>query len=454
MMKRLLFMPTIVSLLLALAPLTFAAGVADTYGLSPKAIGMGNAMTAHVNDWSSVYYNMAGLGRTLNLKKDASKNEIFFGYLYTSPQTELDIPQRYEEDDDGQQTPYETNADENLDFGSLAIGATVDLNMLYKMPAPISSARFGIALTVGDDLAVAKINDIEPQTHNYLRYGRETQKMDIINGVGLGFLDDTFGLGFGIRTSFGGEGKILLEDVQVSTDPQSPKGQTLMDMELDLSAWTAGFYLDFGKIVAQLKGFDIGVSYRAATKFEIDPFDTATIVQTGGIPLNLKLALFDYYYPDVYTIGLAYRLPYRILLALDLEHQGWSDYEVSSVSAANNADILPELDDIWVIRFGLQYDANPRTSIFGGYCYQPSFVPDEALKASINMLDNDKHVASVGVRYDVGKFAGLQKPMILSAAYQYQHLVERDVAKSEPTSLNPDYSYGGSVHTLMVGIGF
>ncbi len=40
------------------------ANFADTYGFSAIGISRGNAMTAVVNDWSSVYYNIAGLGRT------------------------------------------------------------------------------------------------------------------------------------------------------------------------------------------------------------------------------------------------------------------------------------------------------------------------------------------------------------------------------------------------------
>lgn len=453
MLKRIFLIVTMGFLSSILASFALAANVADTFGLSPKALGMGNAVTAHVNDWSSVYYNMAGLGRTAHLKEGASRNEIFLGYLYNSPQTKLDIPQRYEEED-GERTTYATNADNDLGFGSFIIGTAVDLNMLYKMPEVISSSRFGLSITVGDDMTVAKLNDIEPQTHNYLRLGREIQKMDIITGLGFGFLEDTFGVGFGIRTSFGGEGKVLLEDIQVSTDAQSPKGQTLMDLELDMSCWLAGIYVDLGKLAAPLKGIDLGISYRSESRFEIDPFNTVGIVQTGGIPLNLQLALFDYYYPATFTLGISYQLLQNLRLALDLEYQGWSDYEVDSVMAENYADILPDLDNIWVPKLGIQYDHNPRMSIFGGYYFLPSFVPDEAVKGVVNWLDNDKHVASIGVSYDAGKFAGFQKSMILSAAYQFQYLVERDVAKTDPTTLNPNYSFGGSVHTIMFGVGF
>ncbi len=453
MKTRSLYLLMVLSLFVFINTQAWAASIADTYGLSPKSVGMGNAMAAHVDDWTSVYYNMSGLGKTGSLKENGSNNQLFFGYLYTAPQTKLDIPQRYYEED-GERTLYSTNADEDLDFGSLIIGTAVDLNLLYKMPQAISSARFGLALTVGDDLSVAKVNDIEPQTHNYLRLGRETQKMDIISGIGLGFLDDTFGVGFGVRTSFGGEGKVLLEDVQVSTDPQSPKGQTLMDLELDVSSWVAGAYLDLGKIAPPLKGADIGFCYRSPSKFEIDPFETAAVVQTGGIPLNLQLALFDYYYPATFTLGLAYRPIDKLTVALDIEYQKWSDYDVSSVASENYAEILPDLDDIFVFRVGGEFALKPHMAIFGGYGFQPSFVPDKATKGVVNWLDNDKHIASVGTLYNLGKLAGFQKDMVLSAAYQYQYLVERSVTKDEPTSLNPNYDYGGSIHTLILGLQF
>jgi hypothetical protein len=48
---------------------------------------------------------------------------------------------------------------------------------------------------VGDDLSVTKVSDVEPQTHNYLRFGREAQQTMIMTGLGLGFMDDAFGLG-------------------------------------------------------------------------------------------------------------------------------------------------------------------------------------------------------------------------------------------------------------------
>ncbi|MGD9006263.1 MAG: outer membrane protein transport protein [Desulfobacteraceae bacterium] len=447
-MRRLFHFLTAIISSLILSHSVFAATIADTYGLSPKGMGMGNAMTAHVNDWSSVYYNISGLGRTSHLPKDASRGEFFAGYLYTKPSTELDIPKRY-----SGTTYYDTNADEDLDFGSFVIGAALDLNSIYKMPKVISSSRFGLALSVGDDLTVARANDVEPQTHNYLRFGKEAQQMMFISGVGLGFLDDSFGIGIGIKSSFGGKTVILLEDVQVGTDPQTPRQQTSMDLELDTSSWVAGLYIDFGKMVESLNGLSFGFAYREESKFELD-LKTISVVEVGGIPLDLNLSMLDYYQPASFNAGLSYRITDRWLVAVDVEHQTWSDYDVSSNQSYHNNSILPELDDICIPKIGLQYRANPKAAFYLGYYYQPSFVPDDAVKGDVNWLDNDKHVASIGLSYDTGKWAGLQKPMVLHAGYQFQYLVDRTVEKDTPTTLNPSYSYGGTVHTVTLGFSF
>lgn len=452
-MKRLTLFLLTIAIIALFGSNAYAATIAETYGISPKGMAMGNAMASHVNDWSSVYYNVAGLGRTAHIPDGGSPNELFIGYLRTAPQTDLDIPRRYEETG-GVRTYYDTNADEDLDFGSFVIGAALDLNQLYQLPKAISSGRFGITVAIGDDLTVAKANDVEPQTHNYMRFGREAQQMMLMTGFGFGFLDDAFGLGFGIKSSFGGEGRILLEDVQVGTEEQTPRQQTTMDLELDISAWVAGGYIDFGRISDALTGLNLGIAYRQESKFEIDPFNTAAVVEVGGIPLNLALSIFDYYHPASYTAGISYRFSNRFLISIDVEYQTWSEYDVSSNQAYNDTAILPDLDDIWIPKVGLQYNATTRTSLYLGYYFQPSFFPDEAVTAEVNWLDNDKHVASIGMSYDAGRWAGFKKPMVFHLGYQLQYLVERDVTKTTPTTLNPNYSYGGMVHTVIVGTSF
>ncbi len=55
---------TVFAALLLALPL-FASNSAETFGFGTRGISMGNAMTATVDDWSSVWYNPAGLGKTV-----------------------------------------------------------------------------------------------------------------------------------------------------------------------------------------------------------------------------------------------------------------------------------------------------------------------------------------------------------------------------------------------------
>ena len=101
MNKVLIVLKMSVFLMVINATSVLANSSVDTYGLSPKGMSLGNAMTAHVNDWSSVYYNIAGLGRTSQYNEGESVSELFFGYMATLPQMDIDIPARWDIDKDG-----------------------------------------------------------------------------------------------------------------------------------------------------------------------------------------------------------------------------------------------------------------------------------------------------------------------------------------------------------------
>ena len=121
---------------------------------------------------------------------------------------------------------------------------------------------------------------------------------------------------------------------------------------------------------------------------------------------------------------------------------------------------IPEMDDIITFRLGLAYDMKrwvEGLTVFTGYYYQPSFVPDSAVKGDLNFLDNDKHVASIGAEYLIPNFWRFAGPVEINFAYQFQYLVPRDVKKTEleitEPDDNPDYTYGGMCHTVTAGVG-
>lgn len=459
---KVIFVGTCIAVL-SLGGNAFASSFADVHGFSARGIAMGNAMTAIVNDWSSVYYNMAGLGKTVHNKSAGSGqdldmglkrkkkgavaagntksyiNELYLGMMYVAPMLTLDHAP----------ASYEIKATDGLNYGILNIGLAVDLNIIYKMPKFISSARLGVGMGTPADGSVAKVNDIDPDSHNFMRYGREAQMAKIMVGFGFGFLDDMFGVGLGVNASFSGEGSVVMNGVDISATPQAPESDSRMDLALSPSI-VAGLYFDFSKVVPILNGLQVGASYRQETAMQIDPFDAAAIVP-DTMQMQMALAIFDYYAPHTVTAGVAYTR-WGLTVSADVEIAFWKYYQVSSSVEVNNPD-LPNLQNIIIPKIGFSYEALDWLTLMTGYTYQPSFIPDGEMSGDADFLDNDKHIFSLGSTFKLGKLFGFGGPIEITVAYQFQLLPEREVIKADSTSENeePDYAYGGTCHAVSIG---
>ncbi len=443
MKKILLFITTILMLPLMTSSL-YAVDFASSYGVSPKGISLGNAMCARVNDWSSAYYNMAGLGKSYG---DADHHsQIGFAYLKNSPDFNIDINRTKSSDG----TALSTNGDQDLETGTFVVGLAVDIQKIIIDLPFVSTLRFGVVAGVNDDMTAVKINDLDPRTHNYMKYGRESQKLTIMNGFGAGFMDDSFGIGIGLNSTFGGDGVVLLENVQLLDGPQSPVANSKMDMKIEQTL-IAGLYYSPGRMHDVLEGLEFGLTYKEESELNIQPFQTAAETDLGGIPLNLGLALHDFYQPPSVTFGVAYMIS-KFQVSFDVEYQMWSKFSPSTTVMSNYSSEIKELDDILIPRLGLEVMLPEGFALQSGYYFEPSFVPDDAVAGRINFLDNDKHVGSVGVSYKLpDEFMNIKGQLELNAGCQVQYMDERDVKKTTPTPENPDYSFGGACYSFIFG---
>lgn len=470
---------------LFLATGLFASDFADTYGFSARGMAMGNAMSATVNDWSSVFYNIAGLGKTahlrsmksgaesdkaLMLKKNDEKdktepgataentfypNEIAATFIYTYPMLKININRT--DSTTGQSLP--TNGAKDLNFGVVVLGLAVDLNNIYRMPTIISSTRFGLGVGMLSDLSAAKVNDVDQRTHVFMRYGREAERAIINTGIGMGFLKDAFGFGGGASICFHGQGTTVMDKMQVGSGEQMPQAQSKMDLKAVPTA-VVGIYVSPGKLLPVLSGLDFGASFRQECYMEIYPFDASAIMQTGRMEMALAMAIYDYYTPNIFTAGFSYK-KWFITVDIDADFQMWSRFKVSSTNkqiyaqlTANYGDAykLPKLKDIIVPRIGFKFEVLKWMTLMAGYYYQPSFLPKDAGSGHINYLDNDKHVGSVGAQFLIPRMGGMGGPVSITVAIQGQYLKKQTVTKAKPTSEDPGYSYGGLNPTVAVEV--
>jgi hypothetical protein len=480
------------------------ANFANTYGCSAEGMARGGAMTATVNDWSSVFYNVGGLGRTVDLtgqtagtggemtlklrktegdadsKKEKYPSQFAISVLYTFPQLNLSI-KRFGTDSGGNLFPVKTDAAKMDPYGFTVIGGVLDINTIVKMPDFISSFRLGIGMGMNADMSLVKVNDLDPRTHNFLCYGREIQNSVIMIGGGMGFMNDAFGGGVGVNVAFAGKGKMYME-AQLSASPQVPLGQSTMDLTVSPGA-IAGIYFSPGKFASAIDGLDIGASYRQETQMKIDPFNAAAGILGGVINMNLMTAIQDYYSPHAISGGIAYSR-WGLTLSADVNYEMWSKSTLGKVMKYHYVGI-PKFMDTLSYRGGIKYTLPPipllTVDLMFGYAYVPTYLSKNAGTAMgirlgpvstqlasgmYNPMDNDKHEASFGIKFTIPKTWRLGGQFIIGLSYQFQYLMPKKVSKNgfsitdgtpddmlETYMLNPSYSYGGMNHSVFMEVG-
>ena len=220
-------------LLLTLNTYMYAGDYGDIYGAHPAANGMANAVTATVNNSSSVFYNVAGLGRLsegekifASLEKEKrekeerenrdkeekeNKDESLPEGSNQSVNIENQAPNslwknirkdsfRYSPFDRTLRTPHElslqynfarpqlsTSAPKNQDISNVkddyaGLGMAINLNSIYDIKRNI---KFGLNVLLPGNGDLLTVNDVNPTAHRYLQYGISNIKPTIMGGVGI-----------------------------------------------------------------------------------------------------------------------------------------------------------------------------------------------------------------------------------------------------------------------------
>ena len=412
---------------------------ADTYGISSKEVSRGNAVVADVNNFSSVYYNIAGLGRGSATK---NKNESALSYMYTIPNLYLNISK-------------ETNALKDLNFGTITLGMVLDLRNFINLPDIISTAKFGMLAGLMQDGTLVKINDLDIRAHTFIRYGREIERAVIFSGIGLGFKNDMFGIGVGANIWTKGEGKIEMRNLELNSETQIPSAQTKLDLAPKIAPVFGG-YFSYGN-------FNLGFSYKHEIYMEL-PLDTNAEMMLAGVEMALELNVLDFYSPTSLIVGISYEFS-NFLLSFDLEYQAWSGFKFSEIAKnfvenynkdnADKEDIsLPKMNDILIPKLGVSYKGIENWELSFGYYYRPTFLPEDSSNTLVNLMDSNANIISAGVNYKIPDNSVLVAKTELNLTTQLQILSSKDVIKSPEfeSDLNPSYNFNGTVISLFAEV--
>ena len=498
------------SLLFLFTNYTLLAGdYGDVYGAHPAAAGMGNAVTALVNNSSAVYYNVAGLGRlsegdmlvSLAAKKkwnkengvvelpepkltfrqnlteffketikdpfltksltrpDRNVNEIALQYNYANPilnasmlSPQDTLPKALVQGS----AALNTNTPVSQDLSKLAdnyagLGLSINLNNIYDFKRTI---RFGLNLLAPTTGNLLTINDVNPTAHRYLQYGVANQKPTIMGGTGVEIIKDKLFVGVGFTAIAGGGGAILLKDVPLSPDTVIPNQQVILQVK-PLVNPTYGLAFTFGK-------FSGGVSYRRETALAVNSLGARAQTTLLGIQLDFDVALYDLFSPRKWSYGIAYKPTGKWVFSFDMNRELWSQLGYKNqfvgtefMSRTKAAYSEPfQLVDVTVLRAGMEYKWNDSFKLRGGISRRPKATPD--LPGANNWIDFDRMIYTAGLSAVLfpGKefLENLKNPVVLDAVVDYQEMKGIQGFKYSPTSRNPNYSAGGKVWHLGISI--
>lgn len=495
-----------------LAPLLVSplfAEIAESFGLGPRMVGFSGAGVASVNDWTSGFYNMAGVtspmseraifgnqekseeasGKIKLLKDDGSLQSDDKGSK-DAIDKKLEAEVIAKEDKPAHQvgmnylfqaslpkiSPTTTNdkiktnvdlATKNMVYGAVQMGLVFDTRTLVNTPKNIP-IRIGVALSLRDNGTIATVNDTTIESYNFLRLGREAQRILIIAGLGAQVWRNRLSIGVGYNMFTGGKGKFDMSNVPI--DPtgvrQSPNAQTQMDLTPSGNI-VAGFqYRQNIKNRILLIGFN----WRGETYMQLDPLDADATTQLLQVNLPLRLAILDFYSPHTFTLGLTYLHDEALKLSLDGEFQWWNRFQVNSARQEYLTKVNQSFDkfkNIIVLKVGVEsrpgrYIQKLReVPLFlrAGFSYVPAFTPDQ--NGYSNFLDNNKISYSLGLSYFLNSNSIVKFPVEIIFGFQHQIWLERTSEKTgdvlvattnnEPAN-QPNYSYSGHVIVASLGV--
>ena len=406
----------------------------DQFGFGAKPISMGNAFTALATDWTGAYYNPAApaVGKTRTI--GAGFSYATYDLTYKS---ETGSTSSGSDHDVARQAPLSA-----LTFG-ISSPLSTDQSELLSRIVPGIGVFLPTRGIVGIDVETA------PGSPQYFLYGTRRDKLAVMPFVSVRILplDNPAGQDgdhpeHPMTLALGG-GATILSDISghFTFDLSSTAARSVAtDIKL---AYTAA--PNFGIYFWPLAGLSLGVTYRGKLALKAD-FDTQILVGSTNL-FPLKIEAVTLFQPQQVAAGAAFDPVEWLTLALDVTWLNWSAYNDAFVTIR---PVIPQADvkfsDIVIPRLGAEVRFDHGFAARAGYYFQPS--PIGAQTGATNLVDNDKHVMSLGFGWTFwterdrmvrdGEGAKLVKeehdPVSIDAFFQWHHLLDQSVTKDPGAS--------------------
>lgn len=333
-----------------------------------RAAAMGTAFVGLADDASAFAYNPAGLALL------SPGRQIYGGATLVMPAT-------------GYRSPG--GMEESTEFQAFA-----PPHLYYLPEASHPNWRFGLGV-----FAPFGVGGRKWSSNGRTRYA-STESL-----IGTLAVNPTLAgrLAPGLHAGFGLDLMLVRSLSRLRTD-QSPLGAG--DGMVKIKGSGAGLGFNFGVLYAPAKDWSLGAAYRSKIrvrlKGDLHLRNLAPALQPlfGGAAFNSGVSS-PLVFPDVLSLGIAYKGLRNITLTADAEQIRWSSFrnqklnlarEVPPVATDSSTPLLWR--NIWTLRAGIEVALSAETALRGGYAYVPSPAPGRTLSPAAP--DGTMHHFSVG----------------------------------------------------------
>lgn len=255
--------------------------------------------------------------------------------------------------------------------------------------------------------------------YNALHFADDAEVKSVTLNPTLGYkVTDTLSLGLGISTTYA-EAEISTSTpkaIETISGGMVPGNATIVGLEGD--DW--GFGWNVGVFWQPTSTTDVGLSYRAETKLELQGDVSSALrpdLNQGG-QLDLNLAAIT-------ELAVNQRLTEQWSVQASVVLTDWSTFEKLEANLDDGTDLLlkqENFDDTWRGSLGVTYKVDDVWTLRAGYAYDDGAVTTE--NRSLSIPDTDRHWITGGVSY------AIDDSSTVDFGYAYLNGREADVDKS------------------------
>lgn len=405
----------------------------ELFGYTPRAIGMGEAMTGVADDLAASFYNPAGL-------IGHKKAEFGLGFADTISQLHIDRA------NNSASAPLSSQVENSPRF---------ELGIIFPLGGELLKDRVVIGIggghPVGSLIRVQTVDQSHPQ---FYMYQSKAQRFALNTAIAIRIMNG-LSIGGGVQITAEQIGSV---DFKLDVASRTFKARDITVNLNTVPTPTAGI------LIEPTDSIKLGLSWRRESRLY---YTQPTNIDLGDIgALKLDVQGLAQYWPDVFSAGISIKPTRRVLIAAQVDYLRWSKSPNDQVSVKvtpsgtvlaglgldallgfSSQDARPGFSDILEPHLGVEYMATDLLTLRAGAWVRPPVTPDQ--NGTTNYLDNFTEAVSGGLSFRfTDPLRVFTDPVTLDLAGQFIFANERSDRKAQLANPSGSASWGGMLYNF------